>query len=202
MTQCLKGNIILQKPLILKHGTEINAQNVDGYTPLMAAVGHSESDASKHLIEQNARVDLKTRDGQTILYIAVLRSTIAIWGILIETLAARVEEIDVHARHKNGDGLWELFWEARDDCCHTGRADRETEFPLFKELVRTFLGEDFQLERDAHGNWIGCVEEDDDASLDDDCCNGEEDEGGESDFVSEDFSEQTGVKTTLAREER
>jgi hypothetical protein len=141
--------------LLLQHGADIAARDTYECTPLMVAVIVDNYPAVWHLIEQNARVDTKSSVGDTILHLAMLKSTISTWRVLIETLRSRVDEIDVLAKNEAGCTFYDCFWEERDEYCFVGRGDRETEFPVFQELVRTFLGEDFELDRDAYGNWIG-----------------------------------------------
>jgi ankyrin repeat protein len=150
--------------LLLGHGANINAQSRSGHTPLMVAILNDNHAAVRHLIEQGARVDWKNLAGSTILHLAVTNSTILTWWALIKTLKFRVGEIDVYARDRVGAEFYELFWEGRDRFCLIGREDPETEFPVFQELVKTFLGDDFGLPRDAYGNWISDSEEDDEES--------------------------------------
>jgi len=71
--------------LLLERGADINLQSEDrGYSALMDAVYVGAADLAATLVEDKARLDLVSRDGQTALIIAVGRGDLECSRLLIE----------------------------------------------------------------------------------------------------------------------
>lgn len=82
--------------LLIEKGSDINAQNEDGYTTVMTATQRGLTDIIKLLVENGADVNAKTKNGQTALMMASERRQINIVKLLVKNKA------NVHAKDRDG----------------------------------------------------------------------------------------------------
>ncbi len=73
---------------LIKEGADINAQNSNGWTPLMFAVGSAHSDLVELLLDMGADPDVPTGQGMTPLMKAAMGNDTTIAGLLLGANAA------------------------------------------------------------------------------------------------------------------
>jgi ankyrin repeat protein len=122
----------------LKAGADVNAQDEDGWTPLMVASGKTNADLIKTLLAAKASVDMKTPKGTTALMIACSENRWMVIPVLLQGGAdvnARNEagaSVLMHCAVKGGESAITSLLEAG---ANKDVADRDGATPLFAALT-------------------------------------------------------------------
>lgn len=128
---------------LVEQGADTNAQNIDGFTPLMQVVQQNSLETVKFLLENGAATDLLTTSGKTILHVACRNEDVDLFRLLSdigteEKLIAPFREAS--PRHKE---IVQLLIERGADI-HARSKTKETVLHTassegHEELVRLFL---------------------------------------------------------------
>ncbi len=86
------NNALDMAELLIKHGADVNVQEIDGDTPLHVGVYHNALDMVELLIRHGAGVNVRDTTRRTPLYVAVLNNALDMVDLLIRNRA------DVQAR--------------------------------------------------------------------------------------------------------
>lgn len=123
--------------LLLSHGSNINAVDGDGDTPVMIALLCWNEAAFLYLAKAGARLDIARRNGHSVVHVAVWGSSLKVWELLTNYAeSGQVYGIDVSVQHNNHDinvcfdkcrGVW-----------YTGPRDIEAELVAFRRMVDAF----------------------------------------------------------------
>ncbi len=81
---------------LLRHGADLEARDLDGYTPLMIAISVEEPEAVNRLLEAGADITTQNNGGDTPLHIAARNSN--------PDLTARLLEADANPKLRNAEG--------------------------------------------------------------------------------------------------
>ena len=92
------GSKIQVENILKVEGTNVNAKDKYGQTPLHLTVANNNKEGVEALLAQGADVNAKNKDGQTTLHLAVRRGR----EILVKALLG-AKDIDVNAKDKDGN---------------------------------------------------------------------------------------------------
>ncbi|CAH0549306.1 unnamed protein product [Brassicogethes aeneus] len=96
------GNIEMSNVLV-SNGADINAQDINGYSPLMFAVDNNHPETAEFLINQGVDVNLRgSKDNRTALHVAAATGNVKMANVLVSNGA------DINAQDING--YWPLMF--------------------------------------------------------------------------------------------
>jgi ankyrin repeat protein len=122
---------------LLAHGSNIDALDVDGDTPVMTTLLCWNEAAFVCLVRAGARLDIARKNGHTAVHVAVWGSHARVWSLLIdEVKSGKLNNVDISVEH-NGHQISVCFHKCRN-LWFTGVRDLDTESILFRRMVEAF----------------------------------------------------------------
>jgi ankyrin repeat protein len=91
---------------LIEKGADIESLDVVGYSPLLEAIRYCNAEVAEALLLHGARVDVKTKNGRTVLHVLASTGNLAGTNVLLRFLLAG---LSTEVRDSQGTTAWEIF---------------------------------------------------------------------------------------------